>query len=480
MTSTDKTPFLAIECSDPSAQAELEEITQRVARLAARDLLTKNSSFKQHEVKAAVEETMKGLFTSTVNTLLAAEMNLHLGTVPYGRLHQDKASTSTASDSDSPSETSAEAATSEEEMQSNERNYRNGYYTRKLETPFGPTTIKMPRDRAGTFNPVTVPKNGSSLDEALRDKILFTIASGNSVRDTANLISEILKVDVSSGFVQDVVASYEEEYDRWCNRQLDEFYPFVFVDCLYTDSRDEIGRALNKPVYAMLGITTDGRRDLLDITMSEKTSGESKSFWLSRFDNIKQRGVKDLMFVSIDGVSGLENGLHALFPDATVQRCVVHLLRNSNELIGKKDRYKWCSSFKSLYTALDKEGAWEAFEQLKLEWAGDNYIAAVNFVKRHFESHILPLYDLPYDIRKIVYTTNSIEAVNSSFRKVTKKGIFGSEKAACTRMYMRYHFILAPKWDSRPIANWHKVKSQLLICEKTRDMMAKYVPHLVQ
>ena len=162
---------------------------------------------------------------------------------------------------------------------------------------------------------------------------------------------------VSHEYVNNVIAAFESRYNEWASRTLEAFYPFVFVDCLYLNVRNESGSTQNKPVYVILGINKDGHKDILDIAMSSTSSAETKSFWLERLDGLKKRGVKDILYISMDGVSGLEGGVKVMFPQATVQRCIVHLIRNSCEYVNTTERAEWCRDLKPLYSSADEASA---------------------------------------------------------------------------------------------------------------------------
>lgn len=448
-------------CVQPQQSALSAATKSLIAESILKDLgSSAEGPVSSNMLKDLVEDSMRSVYGELVQKLLDMEMTLHLGAERYGRISAEEAPVDLLGD-----------------RTPNKRNYRNGTYERKIKSSMGEFTVKMPRDRNSTFDPVTVPKHLGAEPAVLREEILKLASMGNSVRDIQSTVQSLLNVDVNNTYVQAVIDSFQKEYDEWQQSKIDPFYPFLFVDCLYANVRNEHGIAQNKPVYVILGINTEGKRTILDISMSTKSSAETKTFWLNRFDRLKQRGLVDVMFVSMDGVSGLEAGVKSLFPEAQVQRCVVHLVRNSLTFVEKSSRDKWCSSVKAIYTAMNEDEAYSALENFKQKWS-ETHSAGVSFIEERFMTHIMPLFELPSDIRKIIYTTNSIEAVNSSLRKVTKKGIFGSEKSVVSKMYLRVSMHLDEKWSERKLPGWTKVMNQLMICEKTRALMLKHVPCL--
>lgn len=453
--------------SNSNENAISQQTTDMLAKAILNDISKSNVKMTdKNDLLNAIQSGIQSTVASVLQSLLNAEMSVHLGAERYERINTPESASCEAQ----------EESIEQEKKDLPKRNYRNGYYDRKLKTQYGELAFKMPRDRQGTFDPVKVPKGNNADGFILREEVLKLASMGNSVRDIQETIGSLLNVDVSHQYVQDIIESFQTEYEQWSQSAVEPFYPFVFVDCLYVNVRNSQGVACNKPVYVILGIDVEGKRSIIDISMSDKSSAETKSFWLSRFDALKQRGLKDLLFVSMDGVSGLEAGVRALFPDAIVQRCVVHLVRNSLHLVSRKDRDSWCAAVRKIYTAINEEAARNAIEELKQRWPNNQ--AATHFIEERFLSHILPLFELPSDVRKIVYTTNSIEAVNSSLRKVINKGVFGSEKSAVSKIYLRACKHLNPNWSSRAIFGWSRVLNQLIICDKTSGVMKKYLPFL--
>jgi len=256
--------------------------------------------------------------------------------------------------------------------------------------------------------------------------------------------------------------------NEWQNRPLKPFYPFLFVDCMYVSIKKEY-ETKQCAVYVILGYDKDGCKDILGLWLSEN---EGKHNWMAIFDEIKKRGVQDVLFISIDGVSGLEEGAKAIFPDVTVQRCIVHLIRNSVKYIPSKDYKDYCAQLKKIYGAPSLKAAEAEFERFRTRWS--DYPGAVDVWARNWR-HVEQLFNYGSAVRRVMYTTNSIESVNSSFRKVTKQGSFPNENALYKLLYLRIQE-LYKKWANRPVSNWAMVRNQLLINDGFKAIIEKYDP----
>lgn len=355
--------------------------------------------------------------------------------------------------------------------QNNERgekqstNRRNGYTQKTLKTTTGDVPIQVPRDRDGSFEPVVVPKRKRDVS-AIEDKVLAMYAKGMSQRDIAETIEDIYGFEISHDTVSEITDRVLEQLDEWQNRPLKKFYTFLFVDCLYVPVRKDY-ETRNYAVYVILGYDVDGKKDILGLWLSE---AESKHQWMQIFDELKTRGVEDVLFLSMDGVSGLEEGAKAVFPKVTVQRCIVHLIRNSIKYVPNKDYKRYTAHLKKVYGAASLKAAEAEFERFRQAW--DQYPGAVEVWVRNWQ-HVAQLFRYGTSVRKILYTTNPIESVNSSFRKVTKKGVFPSENALLKLLYLRVSE-LYKKWNGRPMNNWAMVRNQLSMDEKIQVRIEKY------
>lgn len=384
---------------------------------------------------ADMQDALKDIFGPMFEAMLQGEMDSHLG------------------------------------YQNNERgekqstNRRNGYTQKTLKTTTGDVPIQVARDRDGSFEPVVVPKRKRDVS-AIEDKVLAMYAKGMSQRDIAETIEDIYGFEISHDTVSEITDRVLEQLDEWQNRPLKKFYTFLFVDCLYVPVRKDY-ETRNYAVYVILGYDVDEKKDILGLWLSE---AESKHQWMQIFDELKTRGVEDVLFLSMDGVSGLEEGAKAVFPKVTVQRCIVHLIRNSIKYVPNKDYKRYTAHLKKVYGAASLKAAEAEFERFRQAW--DQYPGAVEVWVRNWQ-HVAQLFRYGSSVRKILYTTNPIESVNSSFRKVTKKGAFPSENALLKLLYLRVSE-LYKKWNGRPMNNWAMVRNQLSMDEKIQVRIEKY------
>lgn len=397
-----------------------------------------NAIMKAFDPKTAedAQDTLKTIFGPIFEALLKGELENHLG---YSS--NDKSS----KDSD---------------------NRRNGSSPKTLKTSIGTVPINSPRDRDGSFEPLIVPKRTTDIS-SIEGKVLAMYAKGMSQRDISDIIDDIYGFKLSHSQISIITDSVLDELAKWQARPLKKFYTFMFVDCIYVNIRHDY-ETINCPVYVILAYDLSGKKDILGLWIDEK---ESTNHWLKIFDEIKTRGVEDVLFISMDGLSGLEDGAHSIFPDAIIQRCIVHLIRNSVKYIPSKKRKDFCNHLRLIYKAPNKKVALIEFEKFKESWCKD-YPGAVSVWERNWK-HVEQLYDYTVAIRKTMYTTNAIESVNSSFRKVTRKGVFPNDDAVFKVMYLRI-LELYDKWIDRPLPNWTDVRNQLIMIDKFTARIEKY------
>ena len=376
----------------------------------------------QPETAKDVQDALKDIFGPMFEAMLQGEMNSHLG---YE--NNDK---------------------SEKQTQ----NRRNGYISKNVKTSMGEMTIDVPRDRDGSFEPQIVPKRTKDISD-IDKKVLSMYAKGMSQRDISNTIEDIYGFKISHDTISQITDCVLDELNEWQSRPLKKCYPFVFVDCMYVTMRYEY-ESKETAVYTILGYDIDGHKDILGIWLNET---ESKHSWMQIFDEIKSRGVEDIFFISMDGVSGLEQGAKEIFKGVVVQRCIVHLIRNSLKYVPSKDYKKFTANLKLIYGAPNLKTAQTEFEKFKTTWS--KYSGAVDVWVRNF-NHVEQLFDYSSTIRRVMYTTNAIESINSSFRKVTKKGAFPNENALLKLLYLRVTE-LYKKWDNSTIYNWAMVRNEL-------------------
>ena len=325
--------------------------------------------------------------------------------------------------------------------------------------------MDVPRDRNGEFEPKLIPKRTTNVS-GIEDKVLSMYAKGMSQRDIASAIEDIYGFEISHETISEITDCVIEQMQEWQNRPLKECYPFVFVDCMYVTLRKDY-ETKKYAVYTMLGYDIDGKKEILGLWLNET---ESKHSWMQIFDEIKGRGVEDIFFLSMDGVSGLESGAKAIFKDVMVQRCMVHLIRNSVKYIPSKDYKAFTRQLKKVYGAASLKAARAEFEKLKQTWS--SYPGAQDVWERNF-THVEQLYDYGSAVRKIMDTTNAVESIHSSFRKVTKQGAFPNENALLKLLYLRIKE-LYKKWEGGHVHNWAMVRNQLDIDPRIQARIRKY------
>ncbi|HBL3194662.1 TPA: IS256 family transposase [Enterococcus faecium] len=341
-------------------------------------------------------------------------------------------------------------------------NRRNGYGTKTLKTSFGEVAIDVPRDREASFEPELIPKRKRDVSD-IEGKVLSMYARGMSQRDIAATVEAIYGFDISHEMISDITDAVLPELEEWQARPLAKCYAFLFVDCMYVTLRENY-EAKEYAVYTILGYDLKGNKEILGLWLNQT---ESKNRWMQVFDELKARGVEDVFFISMDVVSGLEEGAKAIFPSVIVQRCIVHLVRNALRYIPSKDYKEVCRDMKKFYGASSLNAAHAAFDSFQNRWS--HYSGAVDVWKRNF-AHVEQLFDYGSAIRKIMYTTNAVESVHSSFRKVTKKGAFSNENALLKLLYLRTKELHA-KWSGGRIQNWAMVLNQLMINETFSSRM---------
>lgn len=382
-----------------------------------------------------MQDALRDIFGPMFEAMLQGEMDSHLG---YES--NDRGSKSTS-------------------------NRRNGYTEKTVKSSIGEIDIRTPRDRDGSFEPQLIPKRAKDVS-GIEDKVLSMYAKGMSQRDIADTIEEIYGFEISHETISTITDRVIETAREWQNRPLKKFYTFLFVDCLYVNIRKDL-ETKSCAVYVILGYDVDGIKDVLGIWIGDS---EGKHYWMQIFDEIKSRGVEDVLFISMDGVSGLEEGARSIFKDVIVQRCIVHLIRNSIKYIPSKDYKAYTTQLKRVYGAPSLKAAEAEFERFKQAWS--QYPGAIDVWVRNW-AHVEQLFNYGSAVRKIMYTTNSIEALNSSFRKVTKKGSFPNEDAVIKALYLRLTE-LYKKWANRPVPNWAMVRNQLSMDAGMHARIMKY------
>jgi transposase-like protein len=310
-------------------------------------------------------------------------------------------------------------------------NVRNGSSPKTVRTDVGDVRISVPRDRTGTFAPAVVPKHSRRL-AGFDDAVLSLYAKGLTTGDIVNHLADVYGTGVSPDLVSRVTDAVLEEMTQWQSRPLDAVYPVLLIDAIVLKIRD--GRVTNQPVYVAMGITVDGERDVLGL-WAGPTGGEGAKQWMSMLTELRNRGVADVCIVCCDGLKGLPDAITATWPLATVQTCVVHLVRNSLRYASKADWSKITAGLKDVYTAPTVAAAEARFAEFADAWRG-KYPAMIAMWERSW-AEFVPFLDFPVEIRKLIYTTNGIESLNSRFRQaVRRRGHFPTEQAAMKILYL--------------------------------------------
>jgi len=312
----------------------------------------------------------------------------------------------------------------------NSGNSRNGRGKKTVVVDSEQIDLKPPRDRNSTFEPQLIPKRRKYF-EGFNDKILAMYARGMSVRDIQSCLLDMYKVDVSEGLISQATEGIMEEVKAWQNRPLDSVYPIVFLDCIVVKSREE-GKVCNRSVYLALGINMDGQKELLGIWIARN---EGAKFWLGVITELANRSVKDIFIACVDGLKGFPEAIESVFPKTQIQLCIVHMIRNSVKYVNWKDRKLVCRDLKTIYTSATEQQAEVALDAFGKKW--DTKYPTISQMWRNHWEHVIPFFDYPQDIRKVIYTTNAIESLNRSLRKVIKtKGAFPTDASIMKIFYM--------------------------------------------
>ena len=336
-----------------------------------------------------------------------------------------------------------------------DQNMRNGYCKQKnVKTRYGTIKIKTPRDRNATFKPIIIEKGQTKLDN-FEDKCIALYAKGMSVRDIEKTLKEIYGVKIGKDDITKLISAVSEETEKWRKRKLKPLYVFTYADCLYIPIKDGITTS-KKAVYVIIGVDVNGYKEILGLWIDKTESG---SFWSNVFEDLKDRGVEDILYMSSDGIAGFKGSLERVFPKTQTQRCVVHLVRNIYSICPKKNAKEIINDYKKIYTSTTLEEANFQLDVFKDKY-GKERKRIVEKVQ-DFMQYLEPLFELPHEIRKCIYTSNAIESVNSALRKVTRgKGAFPSENSVYKILYLRIRE-LSEKWK-RPIPNWKIIQPQLI------------------
>ena len=340
-------------------------------------------------------------------------------------------------------------------------NSRNGHSRKTLRTSFGDVEVSVPRDRKGEFDPQILKKNQTSISQDVEEKILSMYAKGMTTRQISETIEDIYGFEVSEGFISDVTDKIIPQIEDWQNRPLDEIYPIVYIDAIHYSVREE-GIIRKLAAYVILGINTEGKKDVLTINIGDN---ESSKYWLSVLNELKNRGVKDILVLCADGLSGMKEAISAAFPKTEYQRCIVHMVRNTLKYVPDKDRKAFATDLKTIYHATEEKKALAALDKVTEKWT-PKYPNSMKRWKDNWDC-ISPIFKFSDTVRKVIYTTNAIESLNSTYRKLNRqRSVFPSDTALLKALYLAT-FEATKKWTTT-IRNWAQVYGELCIMYEGR------------
>ena len=380
---------------------------------------------QEYDIETAedIQDALKDLLGGTIKEMMEAEMDDHLG---YQK--------SERSDSD---------------------DYRNGYKSKRVNSSYGSMDIDVPQDRKSTFEPQVVKKRQKDISD-IDQKIISMYAKGMTTRQISETIEDIYGFETSEGFISDVTDKILPQIEDWQNRPLDEVYPILYIDAIHYSVRDN-GVIRKLAAYVILGINTEGKKEVLSITVGDN---ESSKYWLSVLNELKNRGVKDILIICADGLSGIKEAIAAAFPKTEYQRCIVNQVRNTLKYVPDKDRKAFAADLKTIYHASDEEKARLALDRVTEKWT----TKYPNSMKRWYDNWdaITPIFKFSPDVRKVIYTTNAIESLNSTYRKLNRqRSVFPSDTALLKALYLAT-FEATKRW-TMSIRNWGQVYGELSI-----------------
>lgn len=335
-------------------------------------------------------------------------------------------------------------------------NARNGTSRKKLKGDFGQIDIEIPRDREGEFEPQIVEKHQRRFD-GFDDKILSMYARGMSTREIQGHLKEIYRVEISPSLISEVTDAVVEEVQQWQSLPLEALYPIIYLDALYVKMRHE-GRVENRAVYVAVGIKLDGLKDVLGLWTG---NSEGAKFWLTILTELRNRGMKDVFIACVDGLTGFPEAIETVYPRTIVQLCIVHMVRNSLNHVNWKERKFVAADLRAVYSAPTAEAAQQELNRFGEKW--DKKYGAIRLMwERHWE-RVIPFFAFGPEIRKVMYTTNAIESLNMSLRKIIKtRGSFPSEQAALKLLYMALKNVVA-KWQRNGVKGWYEALNQFTL-----------------
>lgn len=385
---------------------------------------------EEYDIESAqdIQDALKDLLGGTIKEMMEAEMDDHLGYSKSERSDRD--------------------------------DYHNGYKTKRVNSSYGSIEIEVPQDRKSTFEPQVVKKRQKDISD-IDQKIISMYAKGMTTRQISDTLEDINGFEASGGFISDVTDKIMPQIENWQNRPLSEAYPVIYIDAIHYSVRDN-GIIRKLAAYVILGINQDGYKEVLTIEIGEN---ESAKYWLSVLNGLKNRGVKDILSVCADGLTGIKEAIAEAYPKTEYQRCIVHQVRNTMKYVADKDRKPFCADLKTIYQAPTEEKALGSLERVTTKWS-EKYPNSMKSWKQNWDA-ISPIFKFSADVRKVIYTTNAIESLNATYRKLNRqRSVFPSDIALLKALYLST-FEATKKW-TLPLRNWGQVYGELSIMYEGR------------
>ena len=389
-----------------------------------------SSLLEEYDIETAddIQEALKDLLGGTIKSMLESEMDEHLGYKNYER--------------------------------NDNNNYRNGTKKKTLRSNYGEFEIDVPQDRQSSFEPEVVKKRQKDISN-IDQKIISLYAKGMTTRQIAEQMEEIYGFECSESFISNVTDKIIGEIEDWQKRPLDEVYPIVFIDAVHFSVRED-NRIKKLAAYVILGYSKDGMKEILSLEIGEN---ESSKYWLGVLNNLKNRGIKDIMVLCADGLSGIKEAINTAFPETEYQRCIVHQVRNTLKYVAYKDMKIFANDLKGIYLAPDEKTGYEELEKVKSKWE-QIYPNVMKSWEVNWDV-LSPIFKFSKDVRKVIYTTNAIESLNSTYKKLnSQRSVFPSDKALLKSLYLASSEA-TKKW-TQPLRNWGKVYGEFSIMYEGR------------
>ncbi len=387
---------------------------------------------KNGDVKSAfdVEEKLRKSFGKIIKSMLEAEMNEHLGNEKYK--HEDN----------------------------KEENYRNGYSRKKVKSNLGEIDLNIPRDRKGEFEPVVVPKHSRDISR-LETQIIELYGMGNTTRQISDFVENLYGFEVSAEMVSNITDKIIPEMEEWKTRRLEEIYPFLYIDAIHFNVKEN-GVVGKKAAYIAMGINLSGIKEVLGIYIGEN---ETSKFWMTVFNNLKNRGIKDIIILSSDGLTGIKEAIQVAFPKTEHQTCIVHLTRNTLKYVSHRDKGKFAQDLKAIYTASDEEIGKKLMYETAEKWK-EKYPTAMDRWEENW-GIISPFFKFSQKIRKMIYTTNTIESLNSCYRRLNKaRNVYPTKESLMKVLYLSTKKV-TKNWTSK-VPEWGECLKELEIMYEGR------------